>query len=75
MVAINSATQEPFARPLSAGRSLEREGPTVIDGGVWWTATVEPLELHSLSNASGLWLLHPGVMQHRSKVLALEIMG
>jgi hypothetical protein len=75
VVAINSLTQTPICRSLSAAQSLEWKGPVPIEGGVRWEATVNPRELLALGTASGLWFLHATVLQYRSGVLAVQLAG
>ncbi|HVG58116.1 MAG TPA: hypothetical protein VNA24_06150 [Hyalangium sp.] len=75
VVAIDSLTQKPVCRSLSAAQSLEWKGPVSIEGGVRWEATVNPRELLALGAASGLWFLHATVLQYRSGVLALQLTG
>ncbi|NMO14355.1 hypothetical protein HPC49_02600 [Pyxidicoccus fallax] len=75
VVAIHSHTQLPICRPLSAAKSLEWSGPTTIDGGQQWLATVDSRELLGPGEAAGLWFLHASMMQFRSGVLALERVG
>lgn len=73
VVAIDSVTQTPICRSLAAGPSVEWKGPTPIEGGVRWEATVNPRELLALGAATGLWFLHATVLQYRSGVLALQL--
>ncbi len=75
VVAINSLTQAPACRPLSSGKSLEWKEPAPMEGGVRWEATVNPRELLGLGAASGLWFLHASVLQYRSGVLAVQLIG
>ncbi|WP_224360799.1 hypothetical protein [Hyalangium versicolor] len=75
VVAIDSLTQTPVCRSLSAGPFVERKGPVPIEGGLRWEATLEPRELLGLGAASGLWFLHASVLQYRSGVLALQLAG
>ncbi|WP_342376812.1 hypothetical protein NVS55_36335 [Myxococcus stipitatus] len=75
VVAIDALTQTPVCRPLSAGKSLVWGEPTPLEGGLRWTATVEPRELLALGTAPGLWFLHATVLQYRSGVLALRLTG
>jgi hypothetical protein len=75
VVAIDSVTQTPVCRSLSAGQSVEWKGPIAVEGGMRWEATVNPRELLALGAASGLWFLHASVLQYRSGVLALQLAG